>query len=305
MRLEEELDPEPTLWQRPAMVILLTLLAFSFLMGLGGLLGGQITQLMGVDVGSLMKSTEDYQFAMVERQGIRWFNMIAHLIAFTSAALLIAWLARGDRSIGSFLQLENGTSSKVLGLAIVSMLLGMPAIQLVTWLNSIIELPASLQLMEDSQTNLVAAVLQMESPGELMTALLVAAVAPAIGEELLFRGVLQPQFQRLVNHPQWGIWITAALFSAIHLQFAGFFPRMILGAFLGYLLWWSGSLWLPIVIHFLFNGMQVLAAYLKPDLFTMAEEIEFGWQETLLGLASVGILIFLLPLLRRSAANGA
>ena len=53
------------------------------------------------------------------------------------------------------------------------------------------------------------------------------------------------------------IWLTALVFSAVHMQFLGFFPRLILGAVLGYMLVWSGSLWLPIVAHFTNNAFAV------------------------------------------------
>lgn len=297
---EETTDNKPTLWQKPAMVLILTFLAFSFMMGFAGLLAAQLTQLIGVDINALMNAGDDYTYQVNERQAIRWFNVIAHLVAFTGTSLLIAFLAREHKTVTSYLQLDKGVGTRVLGLALLAILLGLPAIQLVNWLNSLIELPASLQLMEDDQNGLLAAVLQMESPVELMLGLFVAAIVPAVGEELLFRGVLQRQFQLLVGHPHWGIWLTAAVFSAIHLQFAGFFPRMLLGAFLGYAFWWSGSLWLPIILHFFFNGFQVLGAYFNPDLFATAEEFDFGWTEGALGLLSIGVLFFLLPSLKRS-----
>jgi membrane protease YdiL (CAAX protease family) len=304
MQEEENIFDRPSLWQRPAMVVILTFLAFSFLMGLGGLIAQQVTYyLMGVDMTSLTQTADDYAFKLEERQAVRWFNLLAHLVAFTGTALLIAFLAKEEQSVKTFLQLEKGTTGRVLGLAIVIVLLGLPAIQLVNWLNSLIELPNSLQLMEDSQNGLLAAVLQMETPAELLLGLFVAAIVPAIGEELLFRGILQPQFQKLVAHPHGGIWLTAAVFSAIHLQFAGFFPRMLLGAFLGYTLWWSGSLWLPILLHFFFNGFQVVGAYFNPSLITTAEAFTFGWQEAIFGLLSIGILFFLLPVLKRIAGS--
>lgn len=299
--MEENNATSIGLWQRPAMVILLTLLAFLFMMGLGTMLAEQFTRVLGVDVGSIMQRDTITSLELGERQALRWFNIIAHLTAFAGTALLIAALARSGRSISNFLELDKSPSANMLGLAALVTLLGLPAIQLVNWLNSLVELPAYLQLMENSQNGLVEAVLQMESIPELMMGLLVAAIVPAVGEELLFRGVLQQQFQRLVNHPHWGIWLTAALFSAIHMQFAGFFPRMLLGAFLGYLVYWSGSLWLPILVHFLFNGIQVLGAYLSPDLFSNAEELSLGWQEALLGGASVVIVIFLLPRLKKTS----
>ncbi len=102
------------------------------------------------------------------------------------------------------------------------------------------------------------------TPSRLILALLVIAVLPAIGEEVLFRGVLQRRFTEWTgNNPHIGIWLAAAVFSAIHMQFYGFFPRMLLGALFGYLYVWSGNLWVPILAHFVNNGFTVLMVYLR------------------------------------------
>jgi hypothetical protein len=87
------------------------------------------------------------------------------------------------------------------------------------------------------------------------------AIIPAIGEELLFRGVLQRIFTEWFKSAHWGIWISAFLFSAIHMQFFGFLPRMFLGLFFGYLLEATGSLWIPILAHFINNLTGVLLSF--------------------------------------------
>ena len=102
----------------------------------------------------------------------------------------------------------------------------------------------------------------MNSVPELLMALLTVAVTPAIGEELLLRGVVQ----RRILHPVFkshhvAIWVAAIVFSTMHMEFAGFVPRMLLGILLGYAYYWTNSLWVPVGLHFLFNGMQVLVTY--------------------------------------------
>ena len=97
--------------------------------------------------------------------------------------------------------------------------------------------------------------------GEFLLGLLVIAVLPAIGEELAFRGMIQPAVQRLTGNIHVAIWVTAAFFSAFHLQFLGFMPRLMLGAFFGYLMVWSGNLWLPIIAHFANNAIGVTFIY--------------------------------------------
>jgi len=99
--------------------------------------------------------------------------------------------------------------------------------------------------------------------------LLLMALLPALSEETLFRGTLQQMMYKGTssistsnNSPNTkqhvAVWVSAILFSAIHFQFYGFVPRMLLGVLFGYLLLWSGSLWLPILAHFTNNAMAVI-----------------------------------------------
>ncbi len=93
--------------------------------------------------------------------------------------------------------------------------------------------------------------------------LVMIALLPAIGEELLFRGVFQKIFCKFFRSDHWAVWITAILFSAIHFQFFGFIPRLILGLVFGYLYLWSGTLWLPVIAHFMNNAVPVIGAYIS------------------------------------------
>jgi uncharacterized protein len=86
-------------------------------------------------------------------------------------------------------------------------------------------------------------------------------VIPAIGEELIFRGVFQRILTGLFKSGHLAIWVTAFLFSAFHFQFFGFIPRFILGLVFGYLFFWSGTLWLPVISHFVNNAVSVILAY--------------------------------------------
>ena len=103
---------------------------------------------------------------------------------------------------------------------------------------------------------------RFESIGGLLVGLVVIAVLPAIGEELVFRGLGQRMLHGLTHNHHAGIWISAFLFSFIHLQFYGFFPRFLLGALFGYIYYWSGSLWYPIFAHFANNGFTLVMLYM-------------------------------------------
>lgn len=103
----------------------------------------------------------------------------------------------------------------------------------------------------------------MDTPGAFLFVMLIIGILPAIGEEIVFRGWMQPALHRLSGNVHVAIWVSAIAFSALHMQFFGFVPRVLLGAVFGYLMAWSGNLWLPMVAHFANNGLMVLAMYLN------------------------------------------
>jgi hypothetical protein len=135
-----------------------------------------------------------------------------------------------------------------------------PLVGVSVWINLQIPLPDWAVQTEADTSELLQKVLTFESPQALVLAFLAIAVAAGVGEEIIFRGILQGRVFKSLNH-HLAIWLAGAIFSLIHLELAGFLPRMVLGAILGYAFYWSGSLLLPILIHICFNGIQVIAAY--------------------------------------------
>jgi membrane protease YdiL (CAAX protease family) len=115
---------------------------------------------------------------------------------------------------------------------------------------------------EDLSAQLTEAMTNFNSPRDLIIGLLVIALLPAIGEELVFRGLIQNEFFRGTGKVHISIWAAAFLFSAIHLQFFGFIPRLLLGALFGYLYYWSGNLLIPMFAHFFNNAFSVVMIYL-------------------------------------------
>jgi uncharacterized protein len=116
---------------------------------------------------------------------------------------------------------------------------------------------------EDRLAKLTEAITDFKSPGEMLIGILVIALLPAIGEELVFRGMLQRELWRGTRNIHFAIWFSAALFSAIHIQFYGFLPRLLLGALFGYLYYWSGNLLIPMFSHFFNNAFAVVMVYLN------------------------------------------
>ena len=115
---------------------------------------------------------------------------------------------------------------------------------------------------EDKTAQLTKVMTSFESTGDLIIGLIVIALLPAIGEELVFRGMFQNEFVRGTGNIHLSIWLSAIIFSAIHFQFYGFLPRLLLGALFGYLYYWSGTLLVPMFAHFVNNAFGVTMIYL-------------------------------------------
>ncbi len=115
---------------------------------------------------------------------------------------------------------------------------------------------------EEAARRITMAILKMDSVADCIKNVILIGLLTAIAEEFMFRGALQTIMQRWTKNTHAAIWITAALFSAFHMEFYGFLPRMLLGAMFGYFVAWSGSIWPAIWGHFVNNGTAVVATYL-------------------------------------------
>lgn len=158
------------------------------------------------------------------------------------------------------------------GLAILIMLLSWPLAQFLYLINMDIPLPDFLIAMEDSTNDLIEGIVAVNSLPELLLVLVLVALTPAIGEELMFRGLLQRIITYNGLNKHLAVIVSALVFSAIHMQFQGFLTRFALGLILGYLFVFSGSLWISIIAHFLFNGSQVIIAYFTKDMMDFSAE---------------------------------
>ncbi|MEX2596010.1 MAG: CPBP family glutamic-type intramembrane protease [Salibacteraceae bacterium] len=149
-----------------------------------------------------------------------------------------------------------------------TMISALPLINFVAEWNSGLHLPGAFSSIEDwmRQTEkqaevLIRSFLHMETVGDLLFNLFLIAFIPALCEEVFFRGTMQPILLKVVKNYHGAIWLTAFLFSFFHMQFLGFFPRLLLGAVFGYAAHWSGSLILPMAGHLINNGLAVLITW--------------------------------------------
>ena len=249
------------------------LLLFGFIMlgamlasGVSALLIGAVAKVSGIpgDIKTLLQNPASLSHGWWLMMSVQLLNQAGLFLLPT----LLHWFINEKRRLADF----NGQPvGQVMGWGLVILLTIslMPVNSLIIGLNQALTLPDSLaplerwiRAKEDQMAELTKFLTTFRTVPQLAMAMLTIAVMPALSEEVLFRGVLQRKFIVWTGSIHAGIWLAAALFSAIHLQFYGFVPRMLLGALFGYLYVWSGNLWVPMLAHFVNNGFTIFLIFL-------------------------------------------
>jgi hypothetical protein len=267
---------------------------FFFLMA-GPLFGADIT-----DITSLLGDYEDPGTLRL----IEYFQVVQSIGLFILPPLLAGFFFEGASF--RYLRLDKSVPWMIYPSTILLILVSIPFINgLVSW-NEMMSLPSSLQWLEDwmktseeQAARLTDAFLQMPTFGSFLFNMLMIAVLPAVGEELVFRGLFQRLFTEWLGNAHLAILMAAFLFSAIHMQFYGFIPRLVLGLILGYLFYFSGSLWVPILAHFIQNGTVVLITWLGQQGIIGGDYENFGMSENIWVIAiSLALTIMMMWLVR-------
>ncbi|HNP20834.1 MAG TPA: CPBP family intramembrane metalloprotease [Panacibacter sp.] len=194
-----------------------------------------------------------------------------------------------------------------LGIVVLMVFFGFMLGDALSELNRIIPLSADLEKtfkeMEDTYSNQVMAIASMKSFADYFTSLIVLAILPAIFEEMLFRGSLQQIMIGITRNAFLGIFITSVVFSAIHLSYYGFLPRLALGMMLGYIFYFSKNLWLSITAHFIQNAytLTILFLYSREGKNpTDAFEESFPWYY---GIAGAVVVVSLFLIFKKESAR--
>ncbi|WP_214073441.1 CPBP family intramembrane glutamic endopeptidase [Mucilaginibacter sp. dw_454] len=189
-----------------------------------------------------------------------------------------------------------------------AMLVSAPLIEMLGNINQKLELPhflAGLQQWmrntEDNAQKLTTVLLQMKTVSSMIFKLLVVGLLTAVVEEFMFRGCMQTIFMKWTKNAHAAVWITAVLFSAFHLEFFGFLPRLMLGALFGYFVVWSGSIWTSVWAHFINNGTAVIWSYLYQNKMSDLDPDNTHLFNLPVYLFSLIIILFLLYLYRNIA----
>jgi len=226
---------------------------------------------------------------------VRLMQICQSIFVFICPPFILSKLYKENSK--DFLHLQKPKLKHVL-IAIFSILIMIPLTNVLVKWNGGMHLPEFMQglevkIRESENTAKLVTDLILNQSGwlNLTINLIIVALMAGIGEEILFRGFFQSVFARIIGigknsniKPNWvmhtTIWTVAFLFSAIHLQFYGFIPRLLLGAWFGYLLWWTGSIWVPVLAHITNNAISTIAVYAEKNGSLTSDPDQIGLNET-------------------------
>lgn len=242
--------------------------------------GAFVFSALGLLVSSAIFHTMDPYSASDSATYIRITQAFSTIGTFLVPALLFAYCQDGKWF--HYNKADRRPYYLLVNVTLVLSIVILPIVAILNQWNQALTLPESMSGLEEAMKRLEAKsedILQLltfnHTYATLAANLLVLALLPAVCEEFLFQGTLQVFISDKSGKPHLAIWLTAFIFSTIHFQFYGFIPRLLLGAYLGYLFYWSRSLWLPILAHFLHNALSILVEFTLAGRGILTDEMEF------------------------------
>ena len=260
------------------MLLLGLILICTLLTAFSGLLIGKL--ILGVDLATLgfyisdPKTGEAIAF-------IKFYQLLNQLGTFIIPALFFGFLVSDKPT--DYLRLNERPRTIVLSISFLLVFTILPFVNYLEEINRSMQLPEMLNALEawikdkeEQAAHLTEVIVSTSSVQGLILNLFIVALVPAIGEELLFRGVLLKLIKDIAHNVHWAVIISALLFSAFHLQFYGFLPRFALGLVLGYLFVITNNLWVPVFIHFINNAAAVIVFNLHHNGYINISMDDFG-----------------------------
>jgi membrane protease YdiL (CAAX protease family) len=246
--------------------LLLSLSLFSFFVI--GLLG---TYALTIITGISLEQVGALDTLDPKHPWLPFFIRAMQAVQFIGLFLVPSWFAGKyftTQSASSYLGLRKPNYPGFWLVGTFAILIALPMVQWLGEINRAIEFPSELtnwiRSKEDEANETVKALLSRHTVKDLLLNLFFVAGLAAVGEELLFRGVVQRIFVRQFGQAWPAIIFSAFLFAALHMQFYGFFPRLALGILLGAIYWYSGSLWVAILAHFVYDAILITLVYFNP-----------------------------------------
>lgn len=272
------------------LLISIALVSF-FLLGLLGTI--ILSAITGINVTELNDSSK-WDFS---KPGIinfiRGMQVVQFIALFLVPSLVCARLFSTDTK--KYLGLKKPSNNFYFLVGVAVMIVAIPLVNWLGELNKNFQFPSDMEQWmkssEEEAAKTVRALLSKHTIRDLIINVICIAGLAAVGEEFLFRGMVQRLLIKMFKTPWPGIIITAFLFSSMHMQFYGFLPRFALGILLGAIYWYSGSLWTAILAHFVYDALLIVLVYFNPEMLNDESSVKLG------NLALTGSISFVLVVL--------
>lgn len=247
---------------------------------------------------------ENLAQAMLQPENISFSRLLQVFTSFLMMgvpALVLSKITGGDaiKDLG----FNDQINIKQVGIVVLMVVTGFFLSGALSELNRMIPLSAKatelFERFEDRYNQTVMAIGNMKTVSDFIVSLIVMALVPSIFEEMLFRGSLQQVMVSLTRNPVTGILLTSLLFSAIHISFYGFLPRLFLGLVLGYIFYESKNLWLSVIAHFINNAYTLVVMFSLSRQGKLSTEAFEETYPLYFGVIALAALVFLFILLRK------
>ena len=228
---------------------------------------------------------------------LRFMQISNQLFTFVFPPIAYAFLVK-ENPVNALGLKKSKTLWILIGIAMIFAI--MPFNSVIAEWNANLTLPESMskieslmKQMQEAATEIIEKFVSVDTIGGLILNLFMIAGLAALGEELLFRSIIQTSLIKICKNAHIGILIASAIFSFIHFEFYGFFPRLILGMLLGYMFYFSGSIWISMLMHFLNNGTVVFIYFLNNKGITNIDVDTFGQTSIPVLIVSIVVMIVL------------
>lgn len=261
------IEKRPIFYNFPAYLKILTFALFVLTSLIIVLLLGILIALpfYGGSISDLTEIQGDYSDPAIVSM-MKYLQIISQVGLFLIPPIVFAFLI--NRDVWGYLHLKKTPYTVALIIGALALIASAPFVGWLAEINNLLDLPdwmsgveAWMQESETETREMMESFLSTTSTSGFIVNLIMIAIIPGIGEELFFRGVVLRLFREWTKNIHLAVIISSILFSAFHLQFYGFLPRLFLGMFLGYLFVWSGNLWIPVIVHFINNAFAVVYMY--------------------------------------------
>jgi membrane protease YdiL (CAAX protease family) len=268
---------------------------------LGVILTGLVFQLIGMLLATVIYNISVFELLDITGEenrkainAVKFLQIVGALGTFVFSSMLISFFYTG-RWLGYFRFGKTISPGAVLLLVLI-MVAALPFVNMLTELNTRLELPIEgaenyLRQLEEQTQTLMMTLIRADNFWALLVNLFMIAIIPAIGEELVFRGLIQRHLTEMFRNGHVAIIVASVIFSLAHFQFYSFLPRFFLGLILGYAFYYGRSLWYPIIAHLVNNTLGVVFYYFYMKEATGASLEDIGTTELMPVTALVSLVV--------------